>query len=151
MVFLSLSEKMPAVGRGVQAALPLQGLEGCGDSTQKTPQGSKCKLSWWLSVRAVPDMVHCSCGCASWAGSIYWLDRLGLNDTFLEWWRGQRASCGCVRVKDGFREPEGSCLIRGNLSSLGAAAHPEQWRSHLNGNWVVFQSFPEGEADFITA
>lgn len=45
MIFLSLTEKMPAVGRGVQAAPPLQGLEGCGDSTQKTPQGSKCK-SW---------------------------------------------------------------------------------------------------------
>lgn len=45
MIFLSLSEKMPAVGRGVQAAPPLQGLGACGDSTQRTPRGSKCK-SW---------------------------------------------------------------------------------------------------------
>lgn len=57
MVFLSLTEKMPAVGRGVQAALPLQGLEGCGDSTQKIPQGSKCKS--WSSRRVSVLVTEC--------------------------------------------------------------------------------------------
>lgn len=44
-------EKMPAVGPGAQAAPPLQGLGGCGDSTRKIPQGSKWALSqcwWWV-------------------------------------------------------------------------------------------------------
>lgn len=36
--------KMPAVGLGVQAAPPLQGLGECGDSTQRIPLGSKLAL-----------------------------------------------------------------------------------------------------------
>lgn len=42
---------MPAAEPGVQAAPPLQGLGGCGDSTQKIPQGSKCK--WWSGLVCV--------------------------------------------------------------------------------------------------
>lgn len=43
-LLLSIKGKMPAAGQGVQAVPRPQGLVGCGASTLRTLQGSKCKL-----------------------------------------------------------------------------------------------------------
>lgn len=45
---------MPAVEQGAQVAQPQQALGGCGDSTQKIHQGSKCK-SWEQTLCFCPE------------------------------------------------------------------------------------------------
>lgn len=58
----SIKGKMPAVGQGVQAVPRPQGLVGCGGSTLRTRQGSKCKLGEWVlaGLRAAEfPCLHC--------------------------------------------------------------------------------------------
>lgn len=81
-----LKGKMPAVGQGVQAEPRLQGLVGCGGSTLRTLQGSKCKLGWWVvaGLRAVKFLCLCSlavfeliiiiCQCSGVHGKTCWVD-----------------------------------------------------------------------------
>lgn len=72
----SLKGKMPAVGLGVQAVPRPQGLVGCGGSTLRTRQGSKCKLGEWVvaglralefpclhSLAVLELIIICQCSC----------------------------------------------------------------------------------------
>lgn len=47
-VLLSPKGRMPAVGQEAQAVPPPQVQVGCGDSTLRTLQASKCKLGIWV-------------------------------------------------------------------------------------------------------
>lgn len=68
-ILLSSKGRMPAVGREAQAVPLPQVLVGCGDSTLRTLQGSKCKLDIWvvagMGVRVVVGMglIYFTCLC----------------------------------------------------------------------------------------
>ncbi|ERE83344.1 hypothetical protein H671_2g6781 [Cricetulus griseus] len=67
---------MPAAGRGVQAAPPLQGPGECGDSTLKIPLGSKYEktdLKWPCSSVGDESFVHRFCIYVAHLGQVHTL------------------------------------------------------------------------------
>lgn len=68
---------MPAAGQEARAVPLPRVLVGCGDSTLRTPQGSKCKLDVWVvaAMRTIYFTCLCNvpvCGLRDQCSSLHW-------------------------------------------------------------------------------
>lgn len=157
---------MLAVEQGAQVARPRQARGACGDSTQKTPLGSRCK-SWEQTLRFCPVShgcraarslpragfalmrftVHASsvqAGKAAFGLSVYqWVSLgpgitslLGLSDS-----KG-KSSCSCVNINEWEqRELEETLLAEVKLLYMWCSCPTLRNTSgHLSWSWVSFQS-----------
>lgn len=127
---------MPAVEQGAQDVRPQRALGGCGDSTQRIHQGSKCK-SWEQNHRAfwqhrvsatsgvcfdetdnTQQLSLCQVG---WVWFVHVPASLGLRMTSVHELSESRGtpSCSSVKINDGNRENwRENGLIRWNCSSF---------------------------------